>query len=113
MSKKPNLSSDESSSPEESNFYYLNAQQQQQQYFRNNTEQRGTDKTWKPYFSNSDMLASAIFTHIETPEEGNMANHSVSFLYDYYGMTEETRQDPPSPGHSSPVSRFNAFIHIS
>ena len=24
----------------------------------------------------------------------------AGFLYDYYGMTEETRLDPPSPGNN-------------
>jgi len=61
--------------------------------------------------SGSELMttASAIFSHISNPSSEDDMNNQVNFLYDYYGMTEETRQDPPSPGHS-PVTG-SLFIH--
>jgi len=92
--------SDCSSSPED-NVYYL-----AQSYIR--SDHRDDKIPWKPYFTNTDLItstaqATSIFPSVHTSDESNMSNQ-VSFLYDYYGMTEESRQDPPSPGHSSPAS---------
>ena len=34
----------------------------------------------------------------------------AGFLYDYYGMTEETRLDPPSPGHSTTEEKEHRLV---
>lgn len=87
MSSKSHSGTD--SSPEE-NKLYISAS------FIREREEKG----WRGYANNSELMttASAIFSQIGTSstEDDNQAN----FLYDYYGMTEETRQEPPSPGHS-------------
>ncbi|XP_047126925.1 grainyhead-like protein 1 homolog isoform X1 [Hydra vulgaris] len=91
MFKKINeLPSESESSPEES-FVYLTPA------FVRETE----DKIWKSSFSMPDLLSPSPL--LANPSEENM-NNQVSFLYDYYGMTDESRQDPPSPGHSSVTS---------
>ena len=88
MFKKFNeLPSESESSPEES-FVYLTPA------FVRETE----DKIWKSSFAMPDLLSPSPL--LVNQSEDNMSNQ-VSFLYDYYGMTDESRQDPPSPGHSS------------
>lgn len=69
------------------------------------------EKGWKTYANSSSELmttASAIFSNHSSEED---INSHASFLYDYYGMTEETRQEPPSPGHS-PVTRYPATFIV-
>ena len=63
------------------------------------------EKGWRGYTNNSELMttASAIFSQIGSSSADD--DNQVNFLYDYYGMTEETRQDPPSPGHSPATTR--------
>eukprot|EP00794_Sanderia_malayensis_P007236 gene7236-8044_t len=56
------------------------------------------ERLWKPYFSNSDSAPPSML-----PNGEDITVASLGFLYDYYGMTEETQHGPPSPG-SSPFS---------
>ncbi len=51
------------------------------------------ERVWKPYFSSSESSTSSILTHGE-----DITVASLGFLYDYYGMTDETQHGPPSPG---------------
>lgn len=61
---------------------------------------------------------AGILSFSQLLTEEPMANQA-SFLYDYYGMTEETRLDPPSPGHPGmrekilPVSPFQSTSNSS
>lgn len=57
------------------------------------------ERVWKPYFSGHD---SSTVLHVN----GEDINVGLGFLYDYYGMTDETQHGPPSPG-SSPFSARN------
>lgn len=91
MSTKSSSFSASDSSPEDSSIYLSPS------FIRDRDE-----KGWKAYFaSHSELMnsasASGIFSHISDDVMANQAG----ILYDYYGMTEETRLEPPSPGHSS------------
>jgi hypothetical protein len=67
------------------------------------------DIGWRAYFSSTELLSnctiptspntSEIFSHLTDTTTDTMRSQA-GFLYDYYGMTEDTRLDPPSPGHS-------------
>jgi len=87
MSNKTHSESD--SSPEENKLYISPS-------FVRDREEKG----WRSYATSSELMttASAIFSQINNPSPDD--DNQVNFLYDYYGMTDETRQEPPSPGHS-------------
>lgn len=52
------------------------------------------DRTWKAYVSQMDSpITSSLLVN---GEDLNMAS-SLGFLYDYYEVTEESSQAPPSP----------------
>ena len=52
------------------------------------------DRSWKSYVSQMDStLANSLLVN---GEDLNMASN-LGFLYDYYEVTEESNQAPPSP----------------
>ncbi|XP_057313118.1 grainyhead-like protein 2 homolog [Hydractinia symbiolongicarpus] len=98
MSVKSGSLSSTDSSPEENTLYLTPS------FIRDRDE-----KGWKAYFSNSELMsASTLFSHMNNTEDSS--HNPVSFLYDYYGMTEETRQDPPSPILSSTSNEDKDYI---
>ena len=52
------------------------------------------DRNWKHLLS-SDSSTSASILHFPGDD---ISVPSMGFLYDYYGITEETQHGPPSPG---------------
>lgn len=50
------------------------------------------DRHWK-HFLNADSSSSIL--HVTTDD---ISVPNMGFLYDYYGITEETQHGPPSPG---------------
>lgn len=54
------------------------------------------ERAWKAYFSQSDTPLSTSLLAQVNGEDSNIAN-TLGFLYDYYGVTEESNQGPPSP----------------
>lgn len=103
MSTKAHYSGSDSS-PEENKLYISPPS------FVREREEKG----WKAFVANSELMttASAIFNQISNPSNEEEMNNQVSFLYDYYGMTDETRQDPPSPGHSPVTSSHSVEREI-
>ena len=52
------------------------------------------DRSWKAYVSQIDSPISSSL--LVNGEDLNMASN-LGFLYDYYEVTEESNQAPPSP----------------
>lgn len=88
------------SSPEDNKLYVSVSPS----FARERDEKQG----WRPYAGNSEF-ASAIFSQINNASSDEDIHNQANFLYDYYGMTDETRQEPPSPGHS-PVTRLVQYF---
>ena len=53
------------------------------------------ERTWKAYLSSADASTASVL-HVNGED---ISVGSLGFLYDYYGMTDETLQGPPSPGN--------------
>ena len=53
------------------------------------------ERTWKPFYSSSDPGVASSILHVNSED---ISSGSLGFLYDYYGITEETQHGPPSPG---------------
>ncbi|KAK3701725.1 hypothetical protein QZH41_018886 [Actinostola sp. cb2023] len=55
------------------------------------------ERAWKAYFAQTDApLTTTLLTQVNG-EDSNMAS-TLGFLYDYYGVTEDSGQGPSSPG---------------
>ena len=52
------------------------------------------DRHWKHFLSADSSSASSIL-HVTADD---ISVPTMGFLYDYYGITEETQHGPPSPG---------------
>ncbi|KXJ11405.1 Grainyhead-like protein 2-like [Exaiptasia diaphana] len=59
------------------------------------------ERAWKAYFTQDAPLTTTLLTQVNG-EDSNMAS-TLGFLYDYYGVTEDS-QGPSSPGGSQVTS---------
>lgn len=72
------------------------------------SESREQERAWKAYLASTDAPLTASLLTQMNGEDANMSS-TLGFLYDYYGVTEESNQGPPSPQESdgSPGSQCN------
>lgn len=54
------------------------------------------ERAWKAYLASTDAPLTASLLTQMNGEEANMSS-TLGFLYDYYGVAEESNQGPPSP----------------
>lgn len=54
------------------------------------------ERAWKAYLASTDAPLTASLLTQMNGEDPNMSN-TLGFLYDYYGVAEESNQGPPSP----------------
>ena len=60
------------------------------------TESREQERAWKAYLASTDAPLTASLLTQMNGEDSSMST-TLGFLYDYYGVAEESNQGPPSP----------------